>query len=228
MQPKFHDRRHAGRILAAHLETYGGRRDVLVLALPRGGVPVGFEVAHALRVPFDVFLVRKLGVPSNPELAMGAIAAGGIRVVDYDLIESLGIIDEQLDAVLRREEQELARRQRLYRHGGPHPGIAGRVVVLVDDGLATGATMKAAVIAIRAQWPARLVVAVPISTPSTYDELEQMADQAVCAMTPEPLHSVGTWYDDFTQTTDEEVLELLGIAAREQQERDRTAAVAGV
>ncbi|HWQ11283.1 MAG TPA: phosphoribosyltransferase [Roseiflexaceae bacterium] len=205
----FRDRREAGRQLAAMLTAYAHRPDVLVLALPRGGVPVAFEVARALDAPLDVFLVRKLGVPGHEELAMGAIASGGVRVLNEQLVHTLSIPDHVIEAVAAREQQELARRERLYRGERPPPDLRGRTVILVDDGLATGATMYAAVKALRQQLPARIVVAVPIAAPEACAELSEEVDDIVCAATPEPFYAVGLWYADFSQTTDEEVRDLL-------------------
>jgi predicted phosphoribosyltransferase len=212
----FHDRTEAGRHLAAELRKYAGRPDVLVLALPRGGVPVAFEVAQALRAPLDVFLVRKLGVPGHEELAMGAVASGGVRVLNETVVGKLGIPDEVIDAVTAEEGQELERRERAYRGGRPAPDVRGRVVILVDDGLATGSTMRAAVVALRQQSPSRIVVAVPVGAPETCAEFQDEADESICARTPEPFYAVGLWYRDFSQTTDEEVGELLERAAEEQ------------
>jgi predicted phosphoribosyltransferase len=210
MQPqRFRNRTDAGRQLAEKLAAYAHRPGVLVLALPRGGVPVGFEVARKLGAPLDVFLVRKLGVPGYEELAMGAVATGGVRVLNDEIVRGLGISEHQIDAAAARELQELAQRQRLYRGDRPLPDIAGRTVILVDDGLATGATMRAAIAAVRQQQPARIVVAVPTASPDTCEALKAEADDVVCAMTPEPFLAVGHWYEDFTQTTDDEVRELL-------------------
>jgi putative phosphoribosyl transferase len=205
----FENRAHAGRVLAAQLTAYGGRPDVLVLGLPRGGVPVAFEVAQALGAPLDVYLVRKLGVPGHAELAMGAIASGGVGVVNQDMLRSLRISPQQLDAVTRAEEAELRRQERLYRGDRPAPDVLGRTVILVDDGLATGATMQAAVAALRSAGPKEVVVAVPVAPPETCAELEAEADRVVCAVTPEPFYAVGAWYRDFSQTSDDEVRELL-------------------
>ncbi len=205
----FRDRRDAGRLLADKLAAYANRPDVIVLALPRGGVPVAYEVARRLVAPLDVFVVRKLGVPGYEELAMGAVATGGVRVLNDQLVESLGIPDQMIDAVLSREQQELARRERLYRGGRPPPDVGGRTAILVDDGLATGATMFAAIEALRKQNPARIVVAVPTASPDTCEEMKRKADEVICAITPEPFHAVGRWYRDFSQTTDEEVAGLL-------------------
>jgi predicted phosphoribosyltransferase len=209
MRTRFRDRVDAGRTLAAELRGYVGEADVRVLALPRGGVPVAFEVARALRAPLDVFVVRKLGVPGHEEYAMGAIASGGTVVLSRDVIRGLGIDDATVQRVIELERRELARRERRYRGDRPPPAVAGRTVILVDDGLATGATMRAAVAAITRQGPKRLVVAVPVAAPDTCDELRAEVDDIVCAVTPEPFHAVGLWYDDFSQTTDEEVHDLL-------------------
>src|ERR1700726_1255747 len=205
----FRDRREAGRVLAERLAAYANRPDVLVLALPRGGVPVAYEVARSLGAPLDVFVVRKLGVPGYEELAMGAIATGGVRVLNDQLVERLGIPAHMIDAVAARERQELARRERLYRGGRPPPDVRGRTAILVDDGLATGATMHAAIEALRQQKPARIVVAVPTASPEACEEMKAKADDVICAITPEPFHAVGRWYQDFSQTTDEEVSVLL-------------------
>jgi predicted phosphoribosyltransferase len=208
----FANRREAGRILASLVMKYADRDDVLVLALPRGGVPVAFEVARALNVPLDVFIVRKLGVPGHDELAMGAIATGGVRVLNDDVVNSLELEPEVIDAVAAREEKELARRERLYRGARPAPDVHGRTVILVDDGLATGSTMRAAVAALRKQRPARIVVAVPVAAPETCEEFKTEVDEVVCAATPRMFNGVGRWYEDFSQTTDDEVHELLAQA----------------
>jgi len=192
-----------------------------VLALPRGGVPVAFVVAQALHAPLDVFLVRKLGVPGQEELAMGAIATGGVRVLNAEVVRYLGIPEEVIDTVAAREMQEITRRERLYRADRPAPDVRGRTVILVDDGLATGSTMRAAVATLRQQQPARLVVAVPTAAPETCEELSAEVDEIVCAVTPEPFYAVGLWYKDFAQTTDEEVRDLLARAARPQSEPPR-------
>jgi putative phosphoribosyl transferase len=209
----FRDRADAGRQLAAKLTAYAGRRDVIVLALPRGGVPVGYEVAQALGAPLDVFLVRKLGVPGREELAMGAMATGGVRILNEDVVHALGIPEHVIDAVAEKERRELLRRERDYRDDRPPPDVRGRTVLLVDDGLATGSTMRAAAAALRKLRPARVVVAVPVGSADTCAELADAADEVVCARTPEPFYAVGLWYDDFSQTTDEEVHELLDRAA---------------
>src|SRR5438094_4996598 len=211
---RFRDRHEAGRRLADKLVAYAKRPDVLVLALPRGGVPVAYEVARSLQAPLDVFLVRKLGVPGYEELAMGAVATGGVRVLNDEIVNGLRIPDDVIDAVTAWEQQELARRERLYRGDRPPPDVRGRTVILVDDGLATGASMHAAIAALRRQQPAHIVVAVPIAAPETCDALRAEVDDVVCAITPEPFHAVGLWYDDFSQTTDEEVRDLLARAAR--------------
>jgi predicted phosphoribosyltransferase len=216
MKPRFfRDRREAGRLVAAKLTAYANRPDVLVLGLPRGGVPVAYEVARALGAPLDIFLVRKLGVPGYEELAMGAIATGGVRVLNDQLVGGLGIPDYIVDEVAAWEQQELMRRDRLYRGDRPPPDVRGRTVILVDDGLATGATMQAAVKALRQQQPARIVVAVPTASPETCELLRAEVDDVICAITPEPFHAVGLWYEDFSQTTDEEVRDLLARSSEE-------------
>jgi len=209
MATRYRDRYDAGRFLATRLGAYAQRPDVLVLALPRGGVPVGFEIARALRTPLDVFLVRKLGVPGQEELAMGAIASGGVRVLNPEVINSLGIPAPVIDAVTAAERQELARRDHLYRDDQPPPSVSGRTIILVDDGLATGATMQAAVAALQAQHPARIVVAVPTAAPQTCEAFRRVVNEIVCGITPDPFYAVGLWYDDFSPTTDEEVRNLL-------------------
>ena len=211
----YRDRAEAGRRLAAQLTDYANRSDILVLALPRGGVPVAFEVARALHAPLDIFLVRKLGVPGHEELAMGAIATGGVRVLNEDVMRHISIPDAAIDAVAAKEQRELERRERLYRGDRPAPDVKGKTVILVDDGLATGSTMRAAAAALRQQQPARIVVAVPVSAVQTCDEYRMGVDEIVCAVTPEPFHAVGMWYEDFSQTTDEEVRELLARAVDE-------------
>ena len=212
--PRFADRREAGAVLAGLLSRYAARPDVIVLALPRGGVPVAFEVAEALGAPLDIFLVRKLGMPGHPEFAMGAIASGGVRVMSDDVVRAYGVSAAAIEEVARVEQRELERREREYRQHHAAANIAGKVAILVDDGLATGSTMKAAVRALRAQQPARVVVAVPVGAPSTCDEFTSIADEVVCARTPEPFSAVGLWYQDFSQTTDDEVRTLLQTHAR--------------
>lgn len=210
--PLFRDRRSAGRRLAELLAGYAGPPNLLVLALPRGGVPVGYEVARALKAPLDVFLVRKLGLPGHEELAMGAIASGGVRVVNPEVMEAVSMPERVLDAVAEREQHEIERRERAYRGDRPPPSIEGRTIILVDDGLATGATMRAGARAIRAQHPARLVLAVPVAAASTCAALATEADEIVCAETPEPFFAVGLWYEDFSETSDQEVRDLLQSA----------------
>ena len=204
----FRDRADAGRRLAEKLRRHAGAGGI-VLALPRGGVPVAAEVAKTLGVPLDVFIVRKLGVPGHAELAMGAIASGGVRVMNTGVVDQLGIPPGRIDAVAAREAEELVRRERVYRGERPPLAVRGQRVILVDDGLATGATMRAAVKALRARHAGRIVVAVPIGAPETCDMLAAEADEVVCAVTPEPFLAVGYWYDDFSQTTDEEVQAIL-------------------
>jgi len=208
----FRDRRHAGRMLARLLDEYADRSDVVVLGLPRGGVPVAFEVAQALRVPLDVFVVRKLGVPGHEEFAMGAIAGGGVRVLSDDVIDALNIPQSAIEAAVRFEQRELERRERLYRDQRAAPELRGRTVIVVDDGLATGSTMLVAVKALGMQQPKRIVVAVPTAATETCRQLRQVADEVVCASTPEPFRAVGLWYEDFSQTSDDEVHELLAHA----------------
>jgi putative phosphoribosyl transferase len=211
----FRDRTEAGRLLAQRLANYAGRTDVLVLGLPRGGVPVAFEVARALEVPLDVFVVRKLGVPGHEELAMGAIASGGTWVLNDDIVGALDIPDHAIYAVAERELRELERREQLYRGNRPPPDVSGRTVILVDDGIATGSTMRAAIAALRQLGPARIVAAVPTAAPSTCDQLRNEADECISCITPEPFHAVGVWYDNFAQTTDDEVRDLLERAGSE-------------
>jgi putative phosphoribosyl transferase len=211
---RFLDRVDAGRQLAEPLIGYAGRSDVVVLALPRGGVPVAYEVARELRVPLDVFLVRKLGVPGHPELAMGAIAEGGVEVLSDDLIHELRIPQKIVQQVAVRERIELDRRDAMYRGGRSFPAIRGRVVILVDDGLATGSTMQAAVTALRRLEPTRIVVAAPVGVRETCERMRRFADEVVCLTTPEPFQAVGLWYEEFTQTTDDEAKRLLTTAAR--------------
>jgi predicted phosphoribosyltransferase len=209
----FLDRRDAGRALGAKLASYRNRNDVVVLGLPRGGVPVAFEVALALDAPLDVFLVRKLGSPGQEELAMGAIASGGVRVLNPTVIRSLRISAEEIERATRREEEELRRRELSYRGDRPPLDLRSRIAILVDDGLATGSSMRAAVEAARKLAPARIVVAVPVAPFSTAQEMRRIADDVVCVATPEPFDSVGRFYEEFDQTTDEEVRELLRRSA---------------
>jgi len=208
-QHSFVNRREAGEALARRLGHLAGRTDVVVLAVPRGGVPVGYEVARALKAPLDVFLVRKLGLPGHPELAMGAIASGGVRVLNADVVAWYSVPDAIIEETAREEQAELERRERVYREGRSAVEVGGRIVVLIDDGLATGSTMKAAVQAIRAGTPSRVIVAVPVGALDTCREFQSIADEVVCARTPEHFSAVGQWYHDFSQTTDEEVRSLL-------------------
>jgi predicted phosphoribosyltransferase len=205
----FKDRVEAGSELALQLSQYRDRDDVVILALPRGGVPVAHQLAKALSLPFDVFVVRKLGVPGHEELAMGAIATGGVRVVNEDVVTPLGIPATVVDSVARREQIELERREQLYRGKRAPIGLANKIAIIVDDGLATGSTMRAAVMAVRQQAPARVIVAVPVGAPSTCADLAREADEVVCVRTPDPFVAVGLWYRDFTPTSDDEVRELL-------------------
>ncbi len=210
---RFRNRTEAGRFLAELLrDEYGGRDDVVVLALPRGGVPVGYEVAKALGAPLDVFVVRKVGVPGHSELAMGAIATGGVLVLDEGLVRRLGISENEIRRAVEAELRELERREAAYRGDRGPPQLEGKTVILVDDGLATGATMRAAALAVRKYNPARVVVAVPVAAEQTCDEFRDDVDDIVCGVTPWPFHAVGLWYDDFSQTSDEEVRELLARA----------------
>ncbi|TAM81409.1 MAG: phosphoribosyltransferase [Acidobacteria bacterium] len=205
----FQNRTEAGRKLASKLSSYCGWPDVLVLALPRGGVPVGAEIARALHVPLDVFVVRKLGVPWNPELAMGAVATGGVRVLDEDIVQSLAIPPEEIAKVAAGEEIELERRERAYRGGRVRHTIAGKKVILVDDGIATGSTMRAGVAALRKLQPARVVVAAPVASHASCTMLRRVADEVVCVIEAEDFFAIGEWYEDFTQLTDDDVQNLL-------------------
>ena len=213
----FTNRADAGRQLAARLDVYAGRSDVVVLGLPRGGVPVAAEVAARLAAPLDVFLVRKLGVPGHPELAMGAIAEGGVMVISTGIVADLGIPRTAIDQVAVRERLELERRDTQYRGGRRRPALAGRTVILIDDGLATGATMEAAVMALREQQPARIVVAAPVGASDACERLGRVADEVVCAWTPESFMAVGQWYQNFEQTSDEEVRALLAAPLEARQ-----------
>jgi len=216
----FTNRRQAGRMLAAALGKYVGRSDLLVLALPRGGVPVAYEVARSLRAPLDVFVVRKLGVPGHTELAMGALASGGLCVLNDDVVRSLGIREQDIRNTASAESQELERRERAYRGQRAPVAVAGKTVILIDDGLATGSTMRAAIQALRQRDPARIVAAVPVAALDTCAELSHETDEMVCATTPEPFFAVGRWYEDFSQTSDEEVGALLEAARRTQEQRE--------
>jgi len=214
MALRFANRQQAGELLAAKLMAYADRPDVFVLALPRGGVPVGFVLARTLYVSLDIFLVRKLGVPGHEELAMGAIASRGVRVLNEDVVQVLAIPDALIDRVAAIEQREIARREQHYRAGRPAPALSGRTLILVDDGLATGATMRAAARAVHHSQPARVVIAVPTAAPQTCAALQEEADEVICAMTPAPFYAVGVWYADFHQVTDAEVRELLAQAAQ--------------
>jgi len=213
MDIRFRNRAEAGSLLAQKLERYKDMAGVLVLGLPRGGVPVANAVAVALNAPLDMILVRKLGVPGQEELAMGAIASNGIQILNDPIIQYMGIPESEVEAVIKRETQELRRREREYRGVRPSVEIPGKTVIVVDDGLATGSTMKAAIAALRSQNPARIVVAVPTASPETCQELKSTADEIVCAITPEPFYAVGFSYEDFEQTTDSEVRALIQTAA---------------
>jgi predicted phosphoribosyltransferase len=209
MRSKYPDRRVAGQVLAAQLSHSANLPGAIVLALPRGGVPVAHEVARELGLPLDVFIVRKLGVPGHEELAMGAIASGGIRVLNRQIIDDFGLPEEAIEAITAAESAELQRRERLYRAHRLPPDLRGRTVILVDDGLATGSTMRAAVAAVREQAAARVIVAVPVAPPDTCDTLARQADEMICPLRPHNFEAVGQWYEDFAQTTDEEVRTLL-------------------
>lgn len=211
---RFKNRLHAGQYLADQLLQYANAPDAIVLGLPRGGVVVASEVAGKLRLPLDVFLVRKLGVPGYEELAMGALASGGVRVMNEDVLRQINISDNAIEAVTRREEQELKRREEAYRGNRPRLDVKDLTVILVDDGLATGATMRAAVTALRRQKPKRIIIAVPTAAPETCDEFRTEVDDIICGMTPTPFYAVGAWYEDFSQTTDKEVQQLLKTAQR--------------
>ena len=211
----FANRTEAGRLLAEKLEKYAGRDDVVVLGLPRGGVPVAYEVAKHLNAPLDVFIVRKLGVPGFEELAAGAIASGGVRVLNEDIMRAIPYADAAIEAVTAKETAELQRREQIYREGRAAPELRDRIVILVDDGLATGATMRAAVKALRQQGAAKIVVAVPVAPPDTCQELAQQADETICLRTPPFFQAVGQYYEDFSQTSDDDVRELLARAAQE-------------
>jgi putative phosphoribosyl transferase len=215
MEGIFADRAEAGRVLGIKLSKYAGREDVIVLGLPRGGVPVAYEVARALRVPLDVFIVRKLGVPGFEELAVGAIASGGVRVLNEEVANALPNRDDIIESVTQRESAELERREHEYRDGRPAPELHGKTSILIDDGLATGATMRAAVKALRQRGAAKIVVAVPVGPPDTCKEFEDEADEVVCASAPEFFQAVGQYYEDFSQTSDDEVRALLAKAAAE-------------
>src|SRR5215472_15965668 len=219
MEGAFPNRAEAGQVLAQKLMQYAGREDVIVLGLPRGGVPVAFEVAQRLGAALDVFIVRKLGVPGFEELAVGAIASGGVRVLNEDVVRALPNAEEIIEAVTKRETTEVERREQSYRDGRPAPELQGKTVILIDDGLATGATMRAAVKALQQRGAAKIVVAVPVGPPDTCREFEDEADEVVCASAPEFFQAVGQYYEDFSQTSDEEVRDLLARAAQTGPEK---------
>ncbi|GAB4249874.1 MAG: phosphoribosyltransferase [Thermoleophilia bacterium] len=219
---QFADRAQAGRELAERLQQFADRQDVLVLALPRGGVPVAYEVARSLHVPLDVFIVRKLGVPGHEELAMGAVASGGTRVLNQEVLSYVRVPREEIELATRRELEEVERREKLYRGDRPPPKIEGRTVILVDDGLATGSTMRAAVHALRGLGPQAVVVAVPTAAPQTCAEVGREVDEVICVMTPEPFYAVGAWYQDFAQTSDEEVRRMLRSAWEHSETREHS------
>jgi predicted phosphoribosyltransferase len=216
METIYQDRHDAGKRLAERLSAYAHRPDVLVLALPRGGVPVAYEVARRLNAPLDAFIVRKLGVPDYEELAMGALASGGIRVLNNDVIHTLHIPASVIEEVTATEQRELERREQLYRDGRPTPDVKGRTIILIDDGLATGATMRAALQALQCQQPDHLIAAAPVAAPQTYLELLSEADDVICPLMPDPFFAVGFWYQNFAQTSDQEVHDLLAQAAQEK------------
>jgi predicted phosphoribosyltransferase len=222
MERAFSNRAEAGLFLAEKLSQYAGREDVIVLGLPRGGVPVAYEVAKRLNVPLDVFIVRKLGVPGFEELAVGAIASGGVRVLNEDVARALSSANEIIESVTAREMAEVERREQLYRDGRPAPELRDRTAILIDDGLATGATMRAAVKALRQRGAARIVVAVPVGPPETCREFEADADEIICGIAPEFFQAVGQYYEDFSQTSDDEVREILARAADERRAHDRS------
>jgi putative phosphoribosyl transferase len=216
MMKLFGDRRQAGRVLAQHLVEYRGRPDVIVLGLPRGGVPVAFEVATAIHAPLDVFMVRKIGAPWNEEFALGAIASGGLVYLDRDTVSRIGVEQAEIERIVAMESRELARREQLYRGARPFPDLTGLTVILVDDGLATGSSMLAAVHAVRTENPREVVAATPVASTQACELLSQVVDRCVCPATPEPFYGVGMWYDDFSETSDGEVVELLQRAAELQ------------
>ncbi|HHT0593424.1 TPA: phosphoribosyltransferase [Legionella anisa] len=205
----YDDRYQAGRVLVDSLKSYAKRTDVIVLALPRGGVPVGYEIATKLSLPLDIFIVRKLGVPGHEELAMGAIASGGITVLNEEVVNSLHIPTESIDKIQKSEQNELLRRERVYRGTKPAPELLGKTIILVDDGIATGYTMRAAIAALKQKKPAKLIVAIPVAARSTCDEIAPLVDEIICPMRPVSFYAVGLWYNDFSQTTDDEVMQLL-------------------
>ncbi|MCW8445634.1 phosphoribosyltransferase [Fluoribacter gormanii] len=205
----YDDRYQAGRVLTDLLKDYEKRTDVIVLALPRGGVPVAYEIASKLSLPLDIFIVRKLGVPGHEELAMGAIASGGITVFNEEIVNSLHISKEAINKIQKSEQEELSRRELVYRGKKPFPMLPGKTVILVDDGIATGYTMRAAIAALKQQNPAKIIVTVPVAARSTCDEIAPLVDEIICPMRPVNFYAVGMWYNDFSQTTDDEVMQLL-------------------
>ncbi|KTD70908.1 phosphoribosyltransferase [Legionella tucsonensis] len=205
----YDDRYQAGRVLVDSLKNYAKRTDVIVLALPRGGVPVGYEIANKLSLPLDIFIVRKLGVPGHEELAMGAIASGGITILNDEIVNLLHISTEAIDKIQKSEQEELLRRERVYRGKKPSPELLGKTIILVDDGIATGYTMRAAIAALKQKKPAKLIVAIPVAARSTCAEIAPLVDELICPMRPVNFYAVGLWYDNFSQTTDEEVMQLL-------------------
>lgn len=224
---RFQNRLQAGTLLGQHLQHYAGRSDAIVLALPRGGVPIGFSVAQGLDVPLDILLVRKLGVPGHEEYALGAITSRGLYVLQSDVIDTLGIPMPVVEAIMQRELKEIERREKLYRADLPPPQLEGRVVILVDDGLATGSTMLAAVRALRQAGPARLVAAAPVASAEACREIGAEVDEMICVRTPDPFYAVGLWYENFEQTSDGEVIELLEAARRDEQRRTQALPAAG-
>jgi putative phosphoribosyl transferase len=216
--PRFSNRIEAGQILGAALELYAGTADTIILALPRGGVPVAHEVAKILKLPLDLWLVRKLGVPGHEELAMGALASGNVSVLNEPVIQMMNVSGPDIGAVMSKERAELARRDNLYRHGKPPPDVSGKTVIVVDDGLATGSTMRAAIASLRQAGAARIVAATPVCAQSTKEELRKEADEVICPCTPEPFWGVGMWYEDFTQTTDDEVQQILAMEGHDHDE----------
>ncbi len=222
MRIRFENRGAAGQTLATRLAQYANRPEVLVLALPRGGVPVGYEVARALHVPLDVFVVRKIGVPSQPELAMGAIASGGMEVINESTIRAMDIDEDTFRTVAAAEHVELERREKAYRGQRPPLDVSNRIIILIDDGLATGSSMRVAVLALRQKNPKRIIVAVPVGAPGACETLGQIADEVICLRMPEPFHAIGLWYEDFSQTTDDEVRTMLQYNAKTKDQRQET------
>jgi putative phosphoribosyl transferase len=222
-EPIFRDRREAGRELARRLQKYAGRQDLIVLGIPRGGVPVAFEVASALKAPLDIFVSRKLGVPGQEELAFGAVASGGTRILDEEIVSAVGISEAEIERIAARETQELLRREQVFRAGRPPLDLAGKTVVLVDDGIATGASIRVAIAALRQRRTAEIVVAAPVVPLSTYERLRRESDDVICVHTPKSFYAIGEFYDDFSQVTDEEVIELLRQASSKNSKDPRAA-----